>query len=45
MLRPEEWRRLVSLYNTDAVMFGYNKDVDRLGKALEDKWRENNPPS
>ena len=45
MLRPEEWRRLVSLYSTDSVMFGYNKDVNQLGKALEEKWKESNPPS
>ena len=39
MLRPEEWRRLVSLYSMDAAMFGYNNDIDQLGRALQEKWR------
>jgi len=38
MLRPEEWRRLVSLYSRDATMFGYNNDIEQLGKSLREKW-------
>ena len=38
MLRPEEWRRLVSLYTRDATMFGYNNDIEQLGKSLREKW-------
>ena len=43
MLRPEEWRRLVSLYSMDAAMFGYNNDIDQLGRALQEKWRTSTP--
>ena len=38
MLRPEEWRRLVMLYSRDAAMFGYDNDIDQLGRALQEKW-------
>ena len=31
--------RLVSLYNRDATMFGYNNDVNKLGKALQETWK------
>ena len=30
---------IVSLYSRDATMFGYNNDIDQLGRALQEKWK------
>ena len=41
MLMPEDWKRLVSVYCRDAVMFGYDQQIEQLDKTLQEKWRAN----
>lgn len=41
MLMPEDWKSLVSLYSRDAVMFGYDQQIEQLDKSLQEKWRAN----